>query len=66
MRAVRTWINQLVIVSTPSFDVKGRLSEVRGGCLILKDAVALQGDMNTPVDGVLIVPESAVRYVQVP
>ena len=66
MRGLRQWISQTVIVSTASFDVRGKLSEVRGGCLVLKDTVALQDGVNTPVDGLLVIPEVQVRYVQVP
>lgn len=66
MRGLRQWISQTVIVSTAGFDVRGKLSEVRGGCLVLKDAVALQDGVNTPVDGLLVIPEVQVRYVQVP
>lgn len=66
MRGLRQWINDTVIVSTSSFDVKGRLSDVRGGVIVLKDSVALNGNVDTPVDGVLVIPEGRVRYVQVP
>ena len=66
MRGLRQWINDTVIVSTSSFDVKGRLSDVRGGVVVLKDSVALNGNVDTPVDGVLVIPEGRVRYVQMP
>ena len=66
MRGLRRWVYQTVIVSASGFDAKGRLAEVRGGVIVLKEAVALNGETETPVDGILAIPESQVRYVQVP
>lgn len=66
MRALRAYVGKTIVVSAVGFDVKGRLYEVRGDCLVLRDAVALNGDVHTPIDGTLLVPVGKVRYVQVP
>lgn len=65
MRGIKAWVGQTVVVSTASFDVKGRLFDVRAGVLVLRDAIALSEMGNASVDGTLIVPEAQVRYVQV-
>ncbi|WRS30593.1 hypothetical protein U6G28_02585 [Actinomycetaceae bacterium MB13-C1-2] len=66
MRGFRSWVGSTVIVSADGFDVKGRLIAVRGALLVMRDAVALNGDVQATVDGTLLVPVGKVRYVQVP
>jgi hypothetical protein len=65
MRGFKAYVGQTIIVSTASFDVKGRLSAAGGGILTLRDAIAISDMGSNPVDGVLLVPEGQIRYVQV-
>lgn len=66
VRSFRAWIGCTVIVSAEAFDVKGRLTDVRGDVLVLRDAVHLANTGEMPIDGTLLVPGAQVRYVQVP
>lgn len=65
MRGFRAWIGRDVVVSTDSMDVKGRLIDVRGEIVVLRDASSVDRSGSTPVDGLLLVPAARIVYVQV-
>ena len=65
MRGLRPFLRREVVVSADGFDVKGVLVEARGDVLVLRDAVSLDGNAETPVDGVLAINGARVLYVQV-
>jgi hypothetical protein len=63
------WLDALtletVIVHTDSASFKGLKAAVHDDCIVLRDALLLEPEAQTLIDGQIVIPREQVQYLQI-